>query len=298
MSQQITNSYGGNGGNAFSAGTVNSIGLFGCQDVDAIVINNTRFGGGGGDPSSPGSITLADNEYINYVKIAYDNNEYVYYLKISTNLNHSLEIGNSSKGTTTELTNIRLLSIDGKADRYLDKITLTYIDGYQPSSFTADSIFILDWTPQNSKMIQYQAAEMNTLNSYEKVSSTMNMQEYSASAEVDYGVKASASTKLTFQNTNTETIKSEIQNKLTTALTVETNILPNQIGVMLVTAKIMQSGSEYWMYPTNEPQYTVLSMDNVQSLQNTYDLTGVLFEQVPALAGGRTAKYGYTYYGS
>lgn len=121
--------YGGPGGTAFAAQTINSIALRGGFYVDAIIINGQQFGGDGGGLGE--TLTLGDGEYINEVRVRHD--QVIHQLDISTNLGRRLSAGGASQGNdpggtggVTRILRGRINKIGGQRDTYLDRILFDY----------------------------------------------------------------------------------------------------------------------------------------------------------------------------
>ena len=293
MSGIVTTSYGGTGGTAFDRSIVEEIGLDSGGYVDPLRINNVAHGGSGGQDR--GSLVLGTNEYISNVYVRAGG--YVDHLKFTTNLNRTLE-GGGDGGNPTTLNNIRVLTIAGRAGGYLDHIEFMYVTDYSPSSVAqARAPFIIGFTPPNTVMEEYEDTEYKTVESYQRVTTSMMSQKYSASVEGEYYVKVSAATEITFENTDTTTISSELDKRLATGSKTTTTIPDDHVGILQVEGDIFKADDNvYWMTPNTIVTYAVIKTTDYANVLGYYDLTGLLQTQMPDLKAHATVQNGYTYY--
>ncbi len=96
--------------------------------MDAIVLNGSQNGGGGGRPT--GVLQLGPGEYINRVAARHDGGR-LYRVELHTNPGKSIA-GGGNRGTETALDNIRVVMMGGRAGRYMDRLEVTYCADYEP----------------------------------------------------------------------------------------------------------------------------------------------------------------------
>ncbi len=113
-----TQTFGGGGGGAFLQTGIRTLALRHGSLVDAIIINDTRYGGSGGAQTS--TITLAADEYITRVEIRHGS--LVDRLKITTNKGQSIE-GGGGGGTASTVTGT-IVSLGGRSGSLLDRIDI------------------------------------------------------------------------------------------------------------------------------------------------------------------------------
>ncbi len=285
--------YGGNGGSPFDNATVKSIAIAGDRYVDQIVINNVSHGGEGGRLSS--QIVLADDEYISSFTIGCGS--YIDYVQFVTNKGRSISTGGGG-GQTYRVNNVRVLSIGGRSDRFVDRLEIKYVQNYKPSVLVALGVpCIISFNPKNSQIEEYVDQKTRTLDAYEKITEAMSRQSYSASVEAEFYVKASASTELEFKNTTTTHIKNEIEQNIDAGQKRTMKLGNNEVGVTVVASNIMRSSDgKYWIYPIAQPQYITKNYNSYSDFLNMYDLTYILYTQLSQLNQYKTMRHGFMYY--
>ncbi len=115
-------SFGGPGGNFFTRQNFNNIAIHCGKYVDQIQLNGSPFGGSGGGDC--GGIGLAPGEYINAVD--YRSGSYVDNVVFHTNQGRQIG-GGGPGGNPGKLTNIRVLTIGGRAGAYVDQLEIEYV---------------------------------------------------------------------------------------------------------------------------------------------------------------------------
>ena len=111
-----TQTYGGNGGDSFPMTGIKSIQIFSGSLVDAIVINNVKYGGDGGDASAV--LNLASDEVI--VAMDIRSGEYIDYLEFRTSKGNKIS-GGGDGGTLNSLQG-SIVALGGRSGRYLDQL--------------------------------------------------------------------------------------------------------------------------------------------------------------------------------
>ena len=115
--------YGGDGGTQFDSVVPRKVALRSGKFIDAIVVNNMRYGGTGGTLSS--TLNLEPGEFITSIVIR--SGKFVDRLVFTTNKGKAL-IGGKLGGEVSVLDNVRVLRIGGRSGKYLDRIDVTYCD--------------------------------------------------------------------------------------------------------------------------------------------------------------------------
>jgi len=294
MSSIKTKTFGRTGGDAFAMAVIKEIGLRSDKQVDQITINDIPHGRNGGHDR--GSITLGSDEYINKVELRHG--QYIDQVRFTTNKGNSVE-GGGKGGEEAKLENIRVMAIGGRSGRLVDNLKIMYIDNYEPSKVVAKNQgFIIAYSAPFQKFEEYNEDKYKTADSYEKVTEHMLSQTYKASVEGEYYVKVAASTEIAIKSSTLETVRKELQTELQSGKKVTQEIPKNHVGVKLVTGTLMSSadGNEFWMFPTSQPSYSVIKLNEVNNILGRYDLTGQLDTQMPDLKKYKTEKNGYVYY--
>lgn len=270
------------------------LGLHTGAKVDQITINDVKYGNpGGGDR---GTLTFATDEYVNEVVIRYSDAA-VYYCSFKTNKDHTIS-GGGSTGKEANLSHIRLIAVGGRSGARVDQLVLMYVEGYKESKVVETNVgFIISYDAPNKEFHQYTNSLYKTIDSYERITSTMLNQTYSASIEAEYFVKASASIEIGIEDTSVNKLYRELETKIESGSDTTTKIPEDKVGVKLVTGTIMQGADKsYWMYPTSDISYSIIEQSAHANVSNHYDLTGQLSTQIPGLIDTKTKKYGWVYY--
>lgn len=292
--------FGGNGGDAFGRQVgIEEIGLSAGMYVDQIRINGNSHGGSGGDDQ--GSIVLADDEYI--CKVDIRSGVFIDNVRFTTNKGNTIG-GGGDGGNPQTLNNIRVLAIGGRAGKFVDKLDIMYVDGYQPSTIEQENVgFILSYTAPFETFYTYEKSNEKTIDFYQKITENMLTQKYSASVEGEYYVKVAASAGIEIKDSTLQTVRNELLKELSTFTSTKTKIPAGHVGISLVTGTLMKSkddsgGDKYWMFPTSGHSYSIIDIkEEYTNLEDHYDLTGQLYTQVPGLKKLKKIKNGYVYYG-
>ncbi len=198
------------------------------------------------------------------------------------------------------INNIRVLGIGGSVGQYVDSLQIMYITNYEPSTLIAQNAsFIISFSAPNEVFTTYQDTSYRSLDSYTIVTEHTQAQQYSASVEAEYYAKVAASAQLSITDLTSKTILQELETKIATGLTSTQTIAAESVGVKMVTGNLMQepNSDKYWMIPTSEQSNLVLSIDDFSPLLGSYDLTGLLYRQVPGLEDNLVPdQNGYVYY--
>ena len=113
-----TKQFGGSGGNLFTQRGIKTIAIRHGRLVDAIIINNEKFGGPGGIQTD--TLTLDEDEYINRIDIRHG--EFIDRLEISTNKGNKIE-GGGQGGTLSTVRGI-IVAIGGRGARLVDQLRI------------------------------------------------------------------------------------------------------------------------------------------------------------------------------
>jgi len=298
MSTIRTKAFGGDGGTEFKSRVIRELGLrIGEDRVTQITINGDRYGSNIGTDN--GTFFLSDNEYINTLSIR--SGIEIDYIDFITNKGNSIK-GGGSGGSEKTLDGIRVIAIGGKTDTNINKLNIMYIDKYKPSTVEIEDVgFILNFTSPFQELVEYTESTYRTASNYEKITESMSKQQYSASVEGEYFVKVAASTEIEIKDTSLNSVKRELEQELKKGKQRTIRIEEGYVGITLINGSIMkgkniQNEDVYWMYPTSEPSFAIIKLDEVENVFGHYDLTGELAVQMPKLGKYKTNKYGYIYY--
>lgn len=285
--------YGRDGGDPFSTDVVRSLAIRSGSEVDALIVNGRRHGGEGGSPSN--TLVFDNDEFISSITLRCGAR--IDQVSLVTNFGRQVG-GGGDGGDPHELKNIRVIAIGGRSGARLDQLQITYVEDYVPSTVLAERAqFVIGFTPQNTKLTEYEDATYRTVDSYEKITETMLSQKYSASVEAEYYAKVAFSTEIAYVNMSTTTISHELMRELKNGKCVEKTVNAGQVGLLLLNGTIMRHpDGKVWMYPTTTLSYAVIGIGDFMNVLNHYDLTGELATQMPELLRYRTEKNGYVFY--
>lgn len=290
----VIRSFGGEGGGPFDSEYVSSIGLRTGDIVDALILNGRLHGTNGG--TDRGALQMSLDEYI--AKIDIRSGAGIDRLTFYTNKGRMIG-GGGNGGSPSALDHIRLLAIGGRSGGNLDKLQLTYIENYQASvPVESKASFIISYSPPNEEFVQYASTSEKRKDSYEKITESMVEKQFSASVEGEYYAKVSASTNLTFRDTSTTTIKSELERSQDQSASSKMTIPAGSVGIKVVLGTLMKGTGtdEYWMFPTSEPQYSIIKLSEIEKILNYYDITGNLASQMDGLTPHKTIRNGFIFY--
>lgn len=296
MSRIITKYFGGNGGGQFpDSVNIRSIGISCGQYIDQIRINRNAYGGNGGGKMD--DITLSSDDYISKIEI--NSGQFIDHLKFTFNNNCTYEGGGSGGGRTV-LDNIRVISFAGRAGQYLDQLAVKYVENYIPSKIIDNNAkFILKFFAPGTETIEYRESEKRTLDFYQLVTEKMLETKISSSVEAEYGAKVSASLEIDLKSTETETISNTIENILKEAKTITTKIDAKHIAIQLMNGTLMQGeDGNYWVMPGNPETFETININltDLSLVNNCYDLTDQLANQMIGLSAYKKNLYGISYY--
>jgi hypothetical protein len=177
---------------------------------------------------------------------------------------------------------VRLLSIGGHAGKYLDRLSLTFLENYQESTLIDGGAFaILDFKHDNQTVEIATSSRLLTLQAYEQVTTKLNEFTMSASAEVEYFSKVSVSTGLKISNSSTDTFKNEIQKESLASEKTTTVLGSGEILVFVARINVMKDDAgKTWFYPVDEPSWVLKKKSEYAQLAGYYDLTSGLSTQM------------------
>ena len=295
MASGITTSpVGGNGGHPFDEVYVREISLNAWDQIDLIVINKKCYGNSRGGWSKDGML-LGQDEYI--CRIDWNHDDMVNYLKFTTNFGRSIE-GGKRVGTAGHIENIRLLAISGRVGGKVDQLTFKYITNYSASTVVEENAsFIVSYTAPFQTFTSYTERSTRSLQAFEEVSDIMTRGSFSSSVEAEFVAKFSTSTEFEFKNSTISKIRNEVEEHLKSGSKIERTVKEDHVGVNVVSGTLMSSPEgAHWMFPTTVPSFAILKQSETEGLLGSYDLTGALAIQVPALAKRKTKLHGYVYF--
>jgi hypothetical protein len=254
----------------------NAIGIRHGALVDALLLNDTRHGGQGGE--NPQIFSLDEDDY--WTEIEVHSGADVDYLKFKSKRGVEFS-GGGGGGDPHRITGVRLLRVGGRSGAVLDNVKLEYVPNYEASTvMEAHAFAALDFQPGGIKITKYREETVQIAEAYSRITEQMIEFTMNTSAEGEYYAKFSASTGLKTVNTTKEEIKRSSESALKTSQTVEDTIAANEVGVLISAIKVMRDSSgNYWVYPTNNPNWTKLDYAKIGSLAGYYDFTSGLAAQ-------------------
>ena len=290
----VTKTYGGNAGGEFNIQAVKSLGLIHGKWIDALLLNDKRYGGTGGGTTP--TRTLDSDEYIHQVKI--QGGKYVDGIEFTTNKGNKISGGHFRSPVLIK--NIRVIGLGGKSGRFLDQIKIKYIENYKPSTLKEENQeVVIQIIPPGKRIETSEREETMKLTVSELMMELMFSQENDStvSAFGDFMAKLSLETEYQF------TTRSELRNEIKKLKESETKTYyePPSLtyaGLEIISVDIYSDENGFtWFMPKGKPNIVTVPIETGLS-QNIkiYDLTGVLGAQIPSLANQKETKYGYDYY--
>ena len=295
----VTKPIGGDGGKSFEIEAVRTIGFRSGNRVDAIILNGSRKGGGGGSESKV--LELQGDEYIEHMEIWVKKHKSVRVHKVflRTSRGRTLSAGKEA-GTKTTLSGVRILGLGGNSGNELDKLRVRYIEDYTPSAtIHAGALAVIGVIPQgqttetfvSSRVSKLQASSLflEIVSTVETTTETGGaVGEFTAKASTTFGLSVTTSTEFR-EEVETETVESE---RITYAPPA------GHVGLEVVQIDVFRaSDGTIWQFPVSEPSIVSTPVASTPALfADVYDMTGTLALNFPALAQERVEKNGQDYY--
>jgi len=285
---------GGDGGRRFEEQAVKSIGVRSGKRIDALLLNNQRFGGKGGKERRV--LELQGDEYINAMSIRHG--RLIDQISLTTSRGRTFGAGGGG-GRLTQLNNIRVLGLGGNSGDELDKLRIRYIKDYTESAVLEESkSAVISVIPQGQAVEFFDSRRVSQLNAtrrlMETVFSVQTTTESGAVGEFISKVNSTFGLSLTNQVEITQQVETEefSSEKLTYAPPA------GHVGVEIVQFDVFQaSDSTVWVFPVSEPSIVSVKVDQgIPTEESVYDMTGTLGLHVPAIADRRGKRNGYDYY--
>jgi hypothetical protein len=289
-----TRAFGGNGGDPFDIEAVKSLGFRSWARIDALLLNDSRYGGTGGREST--TLDFHPDEYIDHMVIRHWAR--IDAVEIHTNMGRSLSAGGSG-GRREELTNIRVLGLGGNSGRELDSLRVRYIPNYTPATLLENNqVAIIDIVAPGEKIERSVSAEVSRL------SASTRVMEWVFTADIGGESKALGNfiAKLTAHAGAKRTSRREIREEVKE---IEQHSEKNtfsppdgSVGLELVPVDVYREADGFvWLIPVAHSQR--IAMRSESGLPTgAYDLTGVLAAQLPSMVKRREQRHGYHYYRS
>lgn len=297
----VTKPIGGDGGKSFAIEAVRTIGFRSGNRVDAILLNGSRKGGGGGRESQV--LELQGDEYIEHMEIwskkHKNRSTRIFKVFLRTSRGRTLSAGKAG-GTKTTLTDIRVLGLGGNSGSELDKLRVRYIENYTPSELIEQgALAVIGVIPQgqttetfaSSRVAKLSASSLflEIVSSVETTTETGGaVGEFTAKASTTFGLSVTTSSEFR-EEIETETFESE---RITYAPPA------GHVGLEVIQIDIFRANDgTIWQFPVSEPSIVSTPVASAPALfANVYDMTGTLSLNFPALAQDRAEKHGQDYY--
>lgn len=270
QSAKITREFGTGGGDPFPMEYPHSLGVRGQGYVDALILNEQRRGGTGGD--NPQEYTLGSDDYWSEFEV--HAGRYVDWVGFKAKSGRSVSGGGGGGDARFSAKGIRILRIGGAAGRYLDNIRIEYIENYQPSKVVTEGQAVLDFQPGGRTITTYTDTKTLTAQAYERITEHSTEFTFNTSAEGEYFSKFSASTGFKMTNSTREDVKSSSEQALNTGQKVQETLSPDEAAFLIGNINVMQdSDGHYWTYPTRAPNWVRLPSAKFRNLNNYFDFT-------------------------
>ena len=294
----VTKPIGGDGGKSFDVEAIRTIGFRAGNRVDAILLNGSRKGGGGGSESEV--LELQGDECISHMDIwvkKHKRSRRVFKVFLRTSRGRTLSAGKEG-GTKTTLSGIRVLGIGGKSGDELDKLRVRYIKDYTPSAVVDRALAVIGVIPQGQTTETFSSSRLNKLSatslflevvsSLETTSETGAAGEFTAKASTTFGLSVTTSTE----------VREEIESETFESETVTYSPPEGHVGLEVVQIDVFEANDgTIWQFPVAEPLIISTPVGSAPALfDNVYDMTGTLALNFPALAEERVKKNGQEYY--
>lgn len=287
-----TQTFGKTGGHPFSSEIVKKVGLRTGKYVDAIILNDVRYGGLGGHPSL--EIKFEEDEYIESVIVRHG--KYIDGLTLKTNRGKIIK-GGGNGGTETTLENIRVISIGGRSGKYLDSLKIEYINNYDPSIVKENSIAIIDIVAPGTSIETYAEFETKNIDKYNKVMEMVFTRSIGIEIALTEFIKKFTS-NTSIKATNRKEITKEVT-EIQKNSTKETFTTPSgKVGLEIVPIQVFREPKSnfHWMAPFKTSQLITVDEDIEAFSDNIYDLTGVVSIQIPSVSHINENRNGYIFY--
>lgn len=286
---------GGKGGEPFAFVVPNEIAIRQGKYVDALILNDKRYGGRGGEKSH--TITLGEGDYWKKVEIWYG--KYVDGIRFTSKSGRT--VGKPGTGKYHVIDNIRLISIRGAAGKFLDRIELKTLTDYKPPRVVQKNvqvIYSIDRGPV--ELLKSSNVNVRRLDALKHIASTTTSvrqtetSKVETQAELSKGI-ARASVGMThtrqnerFHEDRTHDEKVQEAEKIVTNLSqIKVSVLETEYGFRTGRADIMRSGDGgYWLRPTSDTSYIKYRGHEIESIDGFLDASG----GAKAALGGRHKK--------
>lgn len=285
---------GGDGGSDFPIEAVKSIALRSGERIDALIINGQQHGRNGGRESV--TLELQADEYIN--KITVWSKGRIHALEFTTNRGRQLSGGQRS-GDKTELTNIRVLALGGRAGEELDKLRVHLVRSYSQSRLIERGVpALIDIIPPGETIERSTELETARLSASTRIMETV----FNVSVSAETSAIGSFISGMTASSSLTQTTRSEITNVVESKERTSerrTYTPPDgSVGLEFMHVDVFQEDNGFtWLFPVSDPELVSVSMEQgISNLKSVYDLTRLLAIQVPVMAKRLDQKNGYDFY--
>jgi hypothetical protein len=266
-----TMTFGGPGGKPFGAQSPRAIGIRGGQYVDALVLNGSRHGGLGG--AHPEVKELNDDDYWNAFSVMAG--KYVDQLRFNASNGATVYGGEGRTTKRTEKSGIRIVSIAGRSDKYLDAISIQFVENYKPSKVAVENHMAI-FSAVNGPIEIKEAVgiEATKLELYEKATTHMTALNVSASVEAEYYAKVSSSLSLTIEDSSVTTINRQVTEALTKQTETTIKLDADHARFLVCPIRVMKDDSNVWYFPIGTPEWSTHPNTEYDRLKGYFDLSG------------------------
>lgn len=270
-----TEEFGQNGGNDFAMEYPQSIGLRQSGVVQALILNGTLHGDGGGD--FIGEFELTGDDYWSDFEVHSGN--VVDYLYVRSASGNELRAGgNGGDGRRMKIQGARITRIGGRTDNEnLSHIRIEFVENYRKSvEELPEAYAILDFRNSSTRYETYTKESLRLAQAYERVISHTSEFSLSASAEADYYGKFSMTTGFKTTDSSQESIKASTDKALESGEKTTETLDADHIAVLISAIKVMKDeDGNYWIIPTAEANWTILKNNkaDLKVLIGHFDLT-------------------------
>ena len=297
----VTKPIGGDGGKSFEIAAVRTIGFRSGNRVDALVLNGSRKGGGGGRESQV--LELQGDEYIEHMEIWANKHKNrstrIHKIFLRTSRGRTLSVGKAS-GTKTTLSGVRVLGLGGKSGAELDKLRVRYIENYTPSDIIEQgALAVIGVIPQGQTTETFVSSRVSKLSAsslFLEIVSTVETSTETGGAVGEFTAKASSTFGLSV--TTSSEFREEIESETFESEKITYAPPAGHVGLEVIQIDVFKaSDGTIWQFPVSEPSIVSTPVASTPALfANVYDMTGTLSLNFPALAQDRIEKNGQDYY--
>ncbi len=285
MAYKETRSFGGNGGGAFNPVVVNRFAVNSGDELDAVIINDNQYGGNGGMRHD--TFYLQSDEYFNYMDIR--SGDRVDKICLRTNKGRAYGPYGGMGGGFQVFENIRIFTIGGRSGARVDRLDVTMIRDYQPSSIyqSGPSDFVVTKVFGVGTHKFYEAERARTAITYRDLCSTTVAMNVSVEAEFFAKVSTSLNASVTTQSETEKVAESEKQASTTSTYTINSG----EVGLVISPADVFSSSGKAWFAPTGPATFVTAKCGTYEQIKaqflnkRVWDFSRSMDVQAPVLNG-------------